>query len=413
MEVFLTSGAFSDCTVTTLGRTFHLHRVVLSAHSVFFRHCFQAREFAEGASSAVELTCFPVEVLEAALAWMYGAPVTKVNPVNLLSCSDYLGCAVLQRLLSDRIHAELSPWNFREFLFAALGDAHNRADVVQLVIDKLARQFHEVYTKDFSDLPWDVMRAILAHGSRVVREPAHATAHAISNFLTDHAAVTGAMVLEALGMIGARDSILTLDAARLLAASGALDEAQRRQAGEILERVESDVVLAFDLAEVRAVLLHMEAKELVPILEHPSLSLGRGGEDDVFLFVQEWASARKHHDDSLVACVRFDRLSRPILLDLVKGASTMISRDKIAPFLLARIFRDEDKSDTAGASLVKPCRRESRDRPTPCIASLTAKLDEMVEALLDVQQERDHFVVAYHQVKPIARGGHRNHQFRQ
>lgn len=415
MESFFVSGEFSDCTVKTLTCAFRLHRVVLSAHSDYFRSCFKACEFVEGASSAVELGCFSPEVLEAAFRWMYGAPVTKVNPVNLLSCSDYLGCKVLQRILSDRIHAELNPWNFREFLFAAIEDPHNRADVVHLAVEKVARQFHEVYTNDFSDIPWEVMRAILAHGSRVAREPAHATTHAISNYLSDHTAVTPDMVSEALEMITPRDAILTIDAARILVASGILGEDQRRERGAIIARVQEDVVHSFDLPSVRSVLVQMEARDVAPILQHPRLSLGGGGEDEVFLFVQEWASARNgQHDDSLVACVRFDRLSRRVLFSLVKGASTMISRHNIAPFLLSRIFRDEDQADTLSASLTAPHPRDCRDRPTPCIASLTTKLDEMVDALLDVQQERDHFVIAYHQVKPastLARG-HRNHTSR-
>lgn len=68
-QLFLTS-LFSDCTVRSKDRVWHLHRCILSPRCEFFWNCFQG-SFEEASTATVEMNDDEPETVERMLKWIY------------------------------------------------------------------------------------------------------------------------------------------------------------------------------------------------------------------------------------------------------------------------------------------------------------------------------------------------------
>lgn len=115
------SGSFSDCTVHSKQRVWHLHRCILSPRSEFFWGCFEG-EFEEANSCMIEMQDDDPQILEKMLRWIYTMhlpePQDKSRPwtenVLLYVMADKYGLAGLMEatrnaLLDEAIRCSVQP----------------------------------------------------------------------------------------------------------------------------------------------------------------------------------------------------------------------------------------------------------------------------------------------------------------
>ena len=119
-HLFQTS-SFSDCTVYSNHRVWHLHRCILSPRSEFFWRCFEG-DFEEASSATVEMHDDEPHILEKMLRWIYTMQLSEpqnkehiwTENVLLYSMADKYGLGGLMEatrnaLLDEAIRCSIQP----------------------------------------------------------------------------------------------------------------------------------------------------------------------------------------------------------------------------------------------------------------------------------------------------------------
>lgn len=119
-HLFQTS-SFSDCTIYSGHRVWHLHRCILSPRSEFFWRCFEG-DFEEATSSTIEMHDDDPRILEKLLRWIYtmqlSEPQSKdhfwTENVQLYNMADKYGLGGLMEstrdiLLDEALRCRIQP----------------------------------------------------------------------------------------------------------------------------------------------------------------------------------------------------------------------------------------------------------------------------------------------------------------
>lgn len=151
-----TNPIFPDCTVTTLKRTFQLHRSILAPRCEFFHTCFSGL-FNESSSNAVTMHDDDPDVLARMLQWLYTLEFPVSNPsdkrtptwsadLDLWMLADKYGLTVLmeqcvdallstaERTAADRDGSSFksSAEDFVDMMSTLFTEAPDREDVYEL-----------------------------------------------------------------------------------------------------------------------------------------------------------------------------------------------------------------------------------------------------------------------------------------
>jgi len=156
----LESGKYSDLDLVVEGKHYPVHRIIIAHSSEYFRRLLDA-SFQEKDLRVVELKYEDCgEVFPVFLKYLYEGRIelNEANAIPLLALSDRFLVDKLKNQCLNYIEKRIT----RETCFTVCKQAleYHMEDVQKRCIRVIAKNFHSIYTADFSFLPFEVLLSL-------------------------------------------------------------------------------------------------------------------------------------------------------------------------------------------------------------------------------------------------------------
>ena len=156
----LESGKYSDLDLVVEGKHYPVHRIIIAHSSEYFRRLLDS-SFQEKDLRVVELKYEDCgEVFPVFLKYLYEGRIelNEANAIPLLALSDRFLVDKLKNQCLNYIEKRIT----RETCFTVCKQAleYHMEDVQQRCIRVIAKNFHSIYTADFSFLPFNILLSL-------------------------------------------------------------------------------------------------------------------------------------------------------------------------------------------------------------------------------------------------------------